>query len=217
MIAITSMVMILLVLAIFSIIAIGQPPRMVHEDGVVDGLDLYFHYYGWPDGMSLLVVDHMSLKQLKQGETLIIRSLGGGYNSSSQTLGAIPWGRRRYLSSKKNTISVRIRSPEGRRMVEVRISHEFDSQNPFFTRLNIEGRNLELFSDTIVFVDHQLDGSFTVNRIETDLTDLVGVAGEFEDVPPGTRGVPNRDDIRAYLLESSFILDLLGADKQQQK
>jgi len=219
MIAITSMVVILLVLAIFAIIAIGQPPRMVHVDGVVDGLvdqHLYFHYYGWPDGISLLVVDHVSRKQLKPGEEFQQWGVGGS-SSSSNRLGAVPWGRRHYRSREDNDISIEVRSSEGRRAVEVRFSHEFNSQMPFFARLDIEGRTLELSSDTIVFVDHQLDGSYTVNRTETDLTDLVGVAGEFEDVQPGTRGVPHRDDIKAYLLESSFILELLGVGKQQQK
>ncbi len=225
MIAIISMVMILLVLVTLAIAVIGQPPRMVHEDGVVDDLDLYFHYYGWPDGMSLLVVDHVSLKQRKQGEEEWGRWRAGGSSSTNKRSGAVPWGRRHYQHSEDKVIVIGIRSSEGRRDVEgdkiaeieVHFSHEFNSQKPFFGRLDIEGGTLELSSDTIVFVDHQLDGSFTVNRIETDLTDLVGVAGEFEDVPPGTRGVPHRDDIKAYLLESSFILELLGVDKQEQK
>jgi len=225
MIAMISMVMILLALATLAIAVIEQPPRMVHEDGVVEGVDLYFHYYGWPDGMSLLVVDHVSLKQRKQGEEEWGRWRAGGSSSTSKQLGAVPWGRPHYRHSEDKLIAIGIRSSEGRRDVEgdmiaeieVRFSHEFNSQKPFFARLDIEGRTLELSSDTIVFVDHQLDGSFTVNRIETDLTDLVGVAGEFEDVPPGTRGVPHRDDIKAYLLESSFILELLGVDQQEQK
>jgi hypothetical protein len=231
--ALSIMVLLLLVLAIFVINEARLPSLFVHRSGVVKLPNLYFHYYGCSDGISLLVVDHVSLKQLKQGEKMKYshrQDVRGNFVRRGKNH---PWGRSRFRNSEANIIELMfyVEIHEERRWIQISTNHELYFQKPFLAFLNIEGRTLKLSRDTIVFVDHQLDGSFTVNQIETDLTalvgfsgkpeelppGLVGFSGKPEELPPGSRGVPDRDDIKTYLLESSFILELLGGEKQEQK
>ena len=220
-IALVIMALLLLVLVPMAIILNPEPPSFKHLAGRVDPLPaalqgsvgVYYHYYGWPDGLSVLVIDHVSGKQLKPGEASHVwgssatTSLGGSSGGSLRF-------RDRVVREDNTTISVGVRSSGDRRDVKISLEHRFESSDSIFAQMVVEGIDYELTSDTVFFIDHQLDGTHEVKQIDFDLTELVG---ESEDRSPRMRGVPTTGGIEAFLVQNSVIQELLVPGYQQQK
>ena len=219
-IALVIMALLLLVLVPMAIILNPEPPSFKHLAGRVDPLPaalqgsvgVYYHYYGWPDGLSVLVIEHVSGKQLKPGEdSHVWGSSGTGHSVSG---GGSRWFRDRFVREGNTVISVGVRSSGDRRGVRIRLEHRFESSDAFFAQMVVEGIDYEVTSDTVFFIDHQLDGTHEVKKIDFDLTELVG---ESEDRSPWMRGVPTTGGIEAFLVQNSVIQELLVPGYQEQK
>lgn len=220
-IALVIMVLLLMVITPIAFKSIPEIPYCKHLEGRVDELPaaiqgsiaIYYHYYGWEDGLSVLLIDHVSGKQVKPGEQTNQWGVSGS-SSVRGNAGGLPWLRNYYGRSVQHTISVSVRSSEEMRDVEFTFDHQFNSGDPLLANLTIEGSDYEVTSDTVFFIDHELDGSVMVNQLDIDLSDLLG---ESESGFPRMRGVPTEDGIEAYLLQSSSIEELLHAGNQEQK
>ncbi len=220
-IALVIMALLLLVLVPMAIILNPEPPSFKHLAGRVDPLPaalqgsvgVYYHYYGWPDGLSVLVIDHVSGKQLKPGEDSLVWGSSGTGNLSGSGGGSL-WFRARFVREVNTVISVGVRSSGDRRDVKISLEHRFESSDAFFAQMVVEGIDYEVTSDTVFFIDHQLDGTHEVNKIDFDLTELVG---ESEDRSPRMRGVPTTGGIEAFLVQNSVIQELLVPGYQEQK
>ena len=220
-IALVIMALLLLVLVPMAIILNPEPPSFKHLAGRVDPLPaalqgsvgVYYHYYGWPDGLSVLVIDHVSGKQLKPGEDSLVWGSSGTGNLSGSGGGSL-WFRARFVREVNTVISVGVRSSGDRRDVKISLEHRFESSDSIFAQMVVEGIDYEVTSDTVFFIDHQLDGSKEVKQIDIDLSDLVG---EAEDGALQMRGVPTGEEIEAYLVNKPAILELLLPEKREQK
>ena len=222
MIALTIMALLLLALTSLAIISNPAAARLRHREGRVEPLPsalqgsvrVSYHYYGWPDGLSVLVIDHVNGKQLKPGEHSNVWVVSGG--SSVRGGGGTLWFRSRYAREVKRTITVSVQSSGDKRNIEMNLDHRFESYDAFFARIliGVPVKSYAVTSDTVFFIYHQLDGSKEVKQIDIDLSDLVG---EAEDGALQMRGVPTGEEIEAYLVNKPAILELLLPEKREQK
>jgi len=220
-IALVIMVLLLMVITPIAFKSIPEIPNCKHLEGRVDELPaaiqgsiaIYYQYYGWPDGLSVLVIEHVSGKQLKPGEDSLVWGSSGTGNLSGSGGGSL-WFRDRFVREDNTVISVGVRSSGDRRDVEIRLEHRFESSDAFFAQMVVEGIDYEVTSDTVFFIDHQLDGTHEVKKIDFDLTELVG---ESEDRSPRMRGVPTTGGIEVFLVQNSVIQELLVPGYQEQK
>ncbi|RTZ93393.1 MAG: hypothetical protein DSY92_00455 [Planctomycetota bacterium] len=136
-IALVIMVLLLMVITPIAFKSIPEIPNCKHLEGRVDELPaaiqgsiaIYYHYYGWEDGLSVLLIDHVSGKQVKPGEQT--KQWGVSRSTSVlQSAGGMAWLRNHYGRSEQRTISISVRSSEEMRDVEVIFNHQFNSRDP---------------------------------------------------------------------------------------
>lgn len=219
-IALVVMALLLGVITPIAFIASPQVPRCKHLEGSIGSatledplcpeslqgsLGVYYHYYGWQDGLSVLVIDRLSGKQMKPGSHAHAWGVSG--SSSSSGSGSLPWLRSRYLREEEHVISVGVEFPGvGRQERQFTLSHQFDSEDAFHALVTVDGFFCGITSDTVIFIDHQLDGTYEVKEVGLDLSDLLG---EPEDLDPRLRGVPTKEEVESYLLSKPAILELM--------
>jgi len=220
-IALAVMALLLMVITPIAFISLPDVPWCKHLEGRIDSsafepglgpdslqgsLGVYYHYYGWQDGVSVLVIDRMSGKQMKPGSHAHTWGVSG--SSSVSGSGGLPWLRTRYTRDEKSVVSVGVESPgKDRQERQFTFNHQFESAEPFHALVAVDGTFVtEITSDTVIFIDHQLDGTYEVKQVGLDLSDLLG---EPEDLDPRLRGVPTTEKIEGYLLSKPAILELL--------
>jgi len=219
-IALGIMALLLMVLAPIAIIAIIDTPSCSDLHGVLasvppalpQSIEVYYHYYGWPDGISVIVVHQVSGKQLGPGAIGDVwgsySSVSGGISRSSSFL------REHYTMRVNPTFKVAIRSSGERRDVEVEVDHQFDSSDKQLAWMVIQGADYFVTSDTVFLIEQQLDGSSTVKKLDYDLSELLG---ESEHGNARFRGTPDKAQLETFLLESPVLEELKIADDQGQK
>lgn len=215
-IALVIMALLLLVLTSLAIISNPAAPLLTHLADRVEPLPaslqgsvgVYYHYYGWPDGISVMVIDQLSGKQLKPGESAHVwRSVsqpGASFSITDRGLFA-GWERVSYMTKVQQDFGVAIQPSRELRDVDVQIAHQFISNDANFATMFVKGVHYEVTRDTVFLIEHQLDGTHEVKIIETDVSGLVSeVLEQYQEL-----GVP--------AIDSPLIEELLTVDEKEKK
>ena len=174
-------------------------------DGLIAEHDLQFHFYGWHQGYSILLVDNLNrLIRDKQ----ISNSLRGG--SSEQISNLL--GQSAITYRKENSVTMRLSSPEGTREVTVDGYYTFETWDPLNAKLTINNTIIPVNGDMIVAIDLDQNGP-TIHKIDADLSEIAVQESESASQPEA----PAVSEIKDYILKSRPILDVLIHNKQEKK
>lgn len=228
-IALVIMIILLVVCAPFAIIAIYDTPSCSDLHGVLasepsalpGSIKVYYHYYGWPDGISVFVVHQVSGKQLEPGAAGEVWGSSSSGTVGVRSSGSFPGWQREHLFRRVNqTIKIRIAAAGEIRDLgttpgwEIEVDHQFDSDDAQFAWMVIQGADYQVTSDTVFLIEQQLDGSSTVKKLDFDLPEFLG---ESEDGNPRRRGIPDKTQLETFLLESPVLEELMKVNDQGQK
>ncbi|NRA75724.1 MAG: hypothetical protein HRU16_07245 [Planctomycetes bacterium] len=203
--AIAFILILLLATVWFAVVIIDTSAPFESVDGLVAEHDLEFHYYGWHQGYSLLLVDN--LNRLIRDKDVSMSRNGGSSQQHRDLLGKLTITR-----GEEKSVTLQLPSPEGGREITLTGDYTLETWDPVTANLTINDKSFPVTGDMIVVIDFDLEGP-TVHRIDADLSELAVYEGD----PTSQLEAPTVSEIEGYILKSRPILDVLVRKKQEQK
>ena len=201
--AIAFILILLLATVWFAVVIIDTSAPFESVDGLVAEHDLEFHYYGWHQGYSLLLVDN--LNRLIRDKDVSMSRNGGSSQRHRDLLGKLT-----IIYREEKSVTLYFPSPEGRREITVSGDYTLETWDPASAYLTINDESYSISGGMIIAVDFDQTGP-TVHLIDVDLSELA----VNENESTGQMEAPTVSELEGYILKSRPILDVLVRDKQE--